>query len=51
VSVLDVKQLPSLIDIKYHTVRDAAEELGKPESINDLFVNFQKYLYESVSVA
>jgi len=51
VGVLDDNKLPSLIDLNYRTVRDAAEELGNPESIRDLFVNFQKYMYESVSVA
>ena len=51
VSVLDDKQLPTLIDIKYHNVTDATKEMGNPEHIRELFVNFQKYLYESVSVA
>ncbi len=51
VSVLDDKQLPTLIDIKYHNVTDATKELGNPEHIRELFVNFQKHLYEAVSVA
>jgi type I restriction enzyme R subunit len=48
VSVLDDQQLPTLIDIKYHTIRDAAKEIGTPDNIRELFVGFQKHLYEPV---
>ena len=51
VGVLDDKQLPNLIEIKYYTIRDAAIELGQPEDIRKLFVEFQKHLYEPVSAA
>ena len=33
-------------DPKYNSVRDAAIQLGGAASIKDVFVGFQKYLYE-----
>ena len=48
VSELDIENLPQLIRLKYHTSNDAIAELGlEAEAINDMFVGFQKYLYEA----
>ena len=31
---------------RYHSISDAKLELDQPEKIRDLFVGFQKYLYQ-----
>ena len=46
VGELGQDRLPSLIQLKYHTVNEAAEKLGGVPAIRDSFVGFQKYLYE-----
>lgn len=46
VSELDQDKLPSLLELKYHSITDAAEALGGVESIRDTFIEFQKYLYQ-----
>ena len=38
-------ELPDLLELKYHAVRDAAAELGSVASIRDVFVGFRQYLY------
>ena len=43
---LDQEKLGHLLELKYHTVSDAAEELGGVPVIRDTFVGFQRYLYE-----
>jgi type I restriction enzyme R subunit len=43
---LDQSRLPNLIDLKYHSMTDAAEALGGVDEIRNLFFNFQKHLYE-----
>lgn len=45
VTELDPDKLPQLIELKYHTVRDAIEDLGNVKNIREVFVGFQKYLY------
>ncbi|MBV8798484.1 MAG: DEAD/DEAH box helicase family protein [Alphaproteobacteria bacterium] len=45
VSELDQEKLASLLELKYHTVNDAADQLGGTGTIRDAFVNFQAYLY------
>ncbi len=50
VQELDQEKLASLLELKYHTVSDAAEKLGGVPVIRDTFVEFQKYLYESSKV-
>ena len=47
VSVLDMEQISSLINLKYdNSVRQAIEELGGSiNTIRETFSNFQKYLY------
>jgi len=39
-------RLPNLIELKYHSMTDAAEALGGVDEIRNLFFNFQKHLYE-----
>ena len=43
---LDQSRLPNLIDLKYHSMTDAAETLGGVDEIINLFFGFQKHLYE-----
>ena len=46
VSELSVKKLKPLIDLKYNTIADAKQVLNSAEAINELFIGFQKYLYQ-----
>lgn len=46
VSELDQDKLPSLLELKYQSITDAAEELGGVESIRNTFIEFQKHLYQ-----
>ncbi len=46
VEELDQEKLPSLLELKYHALSDAASVLGGVEKIRTFFVNFQKYLYQ-----
>ncbi|MBE9208909.1 DEAD/DEAH box helicase family protein [Nostoc sp. LEGE 06077] len=45
VGELDRTKLPQLLELKYHTVRDAVEELGSVATISQVFIGFQQYLY------
>jgi type I restriction enzyme R subunit len=45
VEELDQEKLPSLLQLKYHAIEDARQILGEIQSIRELFVEFQKYLY------
>lgn len=45
VGELDRTKLPQLLELKYHTVRDAVEALGSVASISEVFIGFQQYLY------
>jgi type I restriction enzyme R subunit len=45
VGELDQEKLESLLELKYHTVNDAAAELGGIPTIRDAFVGFQQHLY------
>jgi type I restriction enzyme R subunit len=45
VEELDQGKLGHLLELKYHTVSDAAEQLGGVPVIRDTFVGFQQYLY------
>ncbi len=42
---LDQDKLPDLLELKYHAVREAADQLGGVARIRDAFVGFQKHLY------
>ena len=46
VNELDQDKLPNLLELKYHSITDAAEALGGVESIKNTFIDFQKYLYQ-----
>jgi hypothetical protein len=45
VGELDQEKLNSLLELKNHTVNDAAAQLGGILAIRDAFVRFQTYLY------
>ncbi len=45
VGELDRTKLPQLLELKYHTVRDAVEQLGSVAKISEVFIGFQQYLY------
>lgn len=42
---LDRDKLPSLLELKYHSMGDAMSELGSVSDISNVFVGFQKHLY------
>ena len=44
-------KLPNLIELKYHAVSDAVDELGSVADIRELFIGFQGYLYAEGAVA
>ena len=46
VEKLDQDKLPGLLELKYHAISDAAQKLGGVPKIRDLFIDFQKYLYQ-----
>ncbi len=47
VDELDDEKLPDLLNLKYATVHDAVAELGtEVNDIRDVFIGFQRYLYE-----
>jgi type I restriction enzyme, R subunit len=45
VEELDQEKLGHLLELKYHTVSDAADQLGGVPVIRETFVDFQQYLY------
>lgn len=51
VEELDQEKLPFLLTLKYRAIEDAKETLGTIESIRNLFIQFQMYLYEPQSAA
>ena len=46
VEELDQEKLPQLLNLKYKAIYDAKEVLGSIESIRNLFIEFQKHLYQ-----
>ncbi len=46
VEELSADKLSDLLNLKYHNVNDAVAELGEPANIREVFVGFQKYLYQ-----
>jgi len=46
VEELDQEKLPHLLTLKYQALDDAKELLGSVEVIRNIFINFQKYLYQ-----
>lgn len=47
VEELDQAKLPELMELKYQSIADAADALGGVEQIRNLFIGFQKHLYET----
>lgn len=45
VEELQPEKLPALLDLKYHSIHDAVEELGEVSRIRALFVGFQRHLF------
>jgi len=45
VEELEQDKLPSLLELKYKSISDAAEELGGIEKIRETFIAFQGNLY------
>jgi len=46
VEELDMQKLAPLLSLKYRSISDAKLDLGQPEEIRELFVGFQRYLYQ-----
>jgi type I restriction enzyme, R subunit len=46
VEELDQEKLGELLELKYHTLSDAAAQLGGVAVIRDTFVGFQRHLYQ-----
>jgi type I restriction enzyme R subunit len=46
VGELDQAKLPSLIELKYYSFDDGEKALGGADAIIDLFIGFQKHLYD-----
>jgi type I restriction enzyme, R subunit len=46
VGELDVSKLPGLLELKYEGLPEAVTQLGAPGKIREVFVSFQKHLYE-----
>ncbi|MEW6584955.1 MAG: EcoAI/FtnUII family type I restriction enzme subunit R [Nitrospirota bacterium] len=52
VEELDQEKLTPLLRLKYHdSIADAIADLGKPDEIGRIFIDFQKYLYQQQAVA
>ena len=45
VEELDINRLSDLIILKYKALQDGEKNLGNPEGIKNMFINFQKHLY------
>jgi type I restriction enzyme, R subunit len=50
VDELDQEKLTPLLRLKYrNSIADAVADLGRPEEISEVFVGFQKYLYQPIA--
>ena len=49
VEELDQEKLTPLLFLKYHSLSDAIDELGRPDEIGKVFVGFQRFLYEEAA--
>ena len=47
VGELDQEKLGALLQLKYHTIDDAASQLGSVPLIRDTFLGFQQHLYSA----
>ena len=43
---LAATKMRSLVELKYNTIGDAVAEFGSPAAIREIFIGFQKHLYE-----
>lgn len=50
VDELDAEKLSPLLRLRYRALNDAFAELGEPELVRRVFVDFQRHLYESPRV-
>ncbi|MFH0951803.1 MAG: DEAD/DEAH box helicase family protein [Patescibacteria group bacterium] len=50
VEELDEEKLPRLLNLKYHAIADAEQELGGVEQIRKIFFDFQNNLYKANKV-
>ncbi|RIK30433.1 MAG: restriction endonuclease subunit R [Anaerolineae bacterium] len=50
VEELDQEKLPQLLKLKYKAIEDAKEILGAVESIRNMFIDFQRHLYEQQAI-
>ena len=48
VGELDQSKLPSLVELKYQSFDDGEKALGGTDAIIDLFIGFQKHLYQQL---
>ena len=46
VDELDAEKLSPLLKLKYTALNDALKDLGSPEQIRQMFIGFQRHLYE-----
>ncbi len=46
VGELDEEKLPHLLDLRYDSLQDAIDELGSVGEIRDVFIDFQRWLYQ-----
>lgn len=44
---LDQSRLPKLIELKYSSITDGMDKLGGVNEVRNLFIGFQKHLYQS----
>jgi type I restriction enzyme R subunit len=51
VGELAQEKLPTLLEVKYNVISDAAASLGSVPEIREVFIGFQKYLYMAVDQA
>jgi len=51
VSELDQSKLPHLLELRYHSLKDAVRELGSVTTISEVFIGFQRYLYSQDEAA
>ena len=51
VGELDQAKLPSLVELKYHSFDDGEKALGGTDAIIDLFIGFQKHLYQNKQIS
>jgi type I restriction enzyme R subunit len=46
VKELDKNKLSAIIELKYKTIADAKQVLGAPKTTRDVFIGFQRHLYQ-----